>query len=440
MKELLDKLKKILDTLVQKDVITSDRKTSLLKKAKTNLDEDFEKKFNTILKSFLQHRGHKDDFVKENPKYYGALYDSLNKFYNYYEDATTNIDDDNTIKGGGIFTTLINILDLIAIVIGLIPGVGIVTDIIAVILNLVIGDYIGLILSLLEIIPGLGIIPGGIEIIWKIYRIFFRRWPKHHSEERHHHHRRRHHRRRREESEREKMKQKGGRRFGKGILSGISHSEPHSLFREKNHEKEKDIEKRRRRAHERNKRKKLEHEREKEKRKQEKLKHEIEKKKKEREKEKQKQIEEEKQKNIISFPSKSHSEDKEKQALKNENKQLRKKLDILMRTRNNNEKSSQQNDSPSQVDLQSQIEAVQKLRLENKEIEEQIEKLENEKKSSSKGHVHDNVNGNVNEHVNGNQSQRYIEQWGGSNSSTFNRSDSRFGYVPYKQISFTSNS
>lgn len=79
------------------------------------------------------------------------------------------------IVGGGIVSEdnkIVNALDIIATVAALVPGVNFVAAPAAAITSILLGDVIGVILSLLELIPAIGIIPGAAKLIYRIRKIY----------------------------------------------------------------------------------------------------------------------------------------------------------------------------------------------------------------------------------------------------------------------------
>lgn len=79
-------------------------------------------------------------------------------------------------RGGGIVTNVIDVVDLISAIVGLIPGVGIVADVIGIFTSLIAMDFVGLFLSIVAVteIPLVSQGAGGIEVIWKIFRLIRR--------------------------------------------------------------------------------------------------------------------------------------------------------------------------------------------------------------------------------------------------------------------------
>lgn len=79
------------------------------------------------------------------------------------------------IVGGGIVSEdnkIVNALDIIATVAALVPGVNFAAAPAAAITSILLGDVIGVILSLLELIPAIGIIPGAAKLIYRIRKIY----------------------------------------------------------------------------------------------------------------------------------------------------------------------------------------------------------------------------------------------------------------------------
>lgn len=69
------------------------------------------------------------------------------------------------------YLTIVGIIDLIAAILGLVPGFGLAADAVGILASLLAGDIVGILLSITALIPLLGTIPGVIEIIWRIYRM-----------------------------------------------------------------------------------------------------------------------------------------------------------------------------------------------------------------------------------------------------------------------------
>lgn len=77
--------------------------------------------------------------------------------------------------GGGIVAEdnkIVNALDIIATVAALVPGVNFAAAPAAAVTSILLGDVIGVILSLLELIPAIGIIPGAMKLIYRLRKIY----------------------------------------------------------------------------------------------------------------------------------------------------------------------------------------------------------------------------------------------------------------------------
>ena len=78
-------------------------------------------------------------------------------------------------KEGFSVTSIVDFFDLLAAVVGLIPGFGIIADLAGIVLSVAAGDVVGTLLSIIAIIPFVGMPAGVLEVFWKIFRIVRRR-------------------------------------------------------------------------------------------------------------------------------------------------------------------------------------------------------------------------------------------------------------------------
>lgn len=88
-----------------------------------------------------------------------------------YEITKPSGGDKEGFSGKTAYLTIVGIIDLIAAILGLVPGFGLAADAVGILASLLAGDIVGILLSIAALIPILGTIPGVIEIIWRIYRM-----------------------------------------------------------------------------------------------------------------------------------------------------------------------------------------------------------------------------------------------------------------------------
>lgn len=70
-----------------------------------------------------------------------------------------------------VFVIVLNIADLILSIGGNVPGFGAIADCLTVIINILLGDILGVILSLISIIPIVGNVSGIMKVIYRLIRI-----------------------------------------------------------------------------------------------------------------------------------------------------------------------------------------------------------------------------------------------------------------------------
>lgn len=70
-----------------------------------------------------------------------------------------------------IFVIVLNIIDLFLSVGGNVPGFGAIADCASVIINIILGDILGVILSLISIIPIVGNVSGIMKVIYRLIAV-----------------------------------------------------------------------------------------------------------------------------------------------------------------------------------------------------------------------------------------------------------------------------